>query len=163
MCAQNSRKERGFTLTEIAVTLVIAAVVSAMALPSLSTLTRTNRVKQSATDMVMTLAYARNEAINRNAQVSVVAFGTWSAGWQVVAGGTPLRLTALSGEVTVNGPAANAVTYNPDGRLAGLTSLSFVFSVAGNTEVLRRCVSATLMGQPVLQTDVNRDGDCSNG
>jgi type IV fimbrial biogenesis protein FimT len=80
MCAQNFRQERGFTLTEIAVTLVIAAVVSAMALPSLSTLTRTNRVKQSATDMVMTLAYARNEAINRNAQVSVVAFGTWSAG-----------------------------------------------------------------------------------
>jgi hypothetical protein len=55
------------------------------------------------------------------------------------------------------------VTHNPDGRLAGLTSLIFVFSVAGNTEVLRRCVSATLMGQPVLQTDVNRDGDCSNG
>jgi type IV fimbrial biogenesis protein FimT len=163
MCAQNFRKEHGFTLTELAVTLVIAAVVSAMALPSLSTLTRTNRVKQSATDMVMTLAYARNEAINRNAQVSVVAFGTWSAGWQVVAGGTPLRLTTLSGEVTVDGPAANAVTYNPDGRLAVLTSLSFAFSVAGDTEVLRRCVSATLMGQPVLQTDANRDGDCSNG
>jgi type IV fimbrial biogenesis protein FimT len=163
MRAQSLNRGRGFTLTELAVTLVIAGVVSAMALPSLSSLMRTNRVKQTATDMVMTLAYARNEAINRNAQVSVVAFGTWNAGWQVVAGGTPLRQTNLSGEVTVSGPAANTVTYNPDGRLATLTTLNFVFSVAGNTEVLRRCVSATLMGQPVLQTDANRDGDCSNG
>jgi type IV fimbrial biogenesis protein FimT len=163
MFAHNFSKARGFTLTELAVTLIIAAVVSAMALPSLSNLTRNNRVKQTATDMVMTLAYARNEAINRNAQVNVVAFGTWSAGWQVVAGGTPLRQTTLTGEVTVGGPAANTVTYNADGRLATLTALSFVFSVAGNTEVLRRCVSATLMGQPVLQTDANRDGDCTNG
>jgi type IV fimbrial biogenesis protein FimT len=163
MRAQNFSKERGFTLTELAVTLVIAGVVSAMALPALSSLTRNTRVKQTATDMVMTLAYARNEAINRNAQVSVVAFGTWSAGWQVVAGGTPLRQTTLTGEVTVGGPGANTVTYNPDGRLATLTTLSFVFSVPGNMQVLTRCVSATLMGQPVLQIDANRDGDCTNG
>jgi type IV fimbrial biogenesis protein FimT len=163
MRAQNLTKERGFTLTELAVTLVIACLVSAMALPSLSSMTRNTRVKQTATDMVMTLAYARNEAINRNAQVSVVAFGTWSAGWQVVAGGTPLPQTTLTGEVTVGGPAANTVTYNPDGRLVTLTTLSFVFSVPGNTQVLTRCVSATLMGQPMLQTDANRDGDCRNG
>jgi type IV fimbrial biogenesis protein FimT len=163
MRAQNFSKQRGFTLTELVVTLVIAVMVSAMALPSLSSFTRNSRVKQTATDMVMTLAYARNEAINRNAQVSVVAFGAWSAGWQVIAGGAPLRQTTLTGEVTVGGPVANTVTYNPDGRLATLTTLSFVFSVPGNTQVSTRCVSATLMGQPVLQNDANRDGDCTNG
>ncbi len=148
---------------ELVITVAVAAVVTSMALPSLSGLLRNTRVKQTATDMVMTLAYARNEAINRNAQVSVVAFGTWTAGWQVVAGGTPLRQTALSGEITVAGPASSTLTYNPDGRLSNLTTLRFVFSVPGNTDVLMRCVSATLMGQPVLQTDANRDGDCTNG
>jgi type IV fimbrial biogenesis protein FimT len=163
MRALTVRKSSGFTFMELVITLAVAAVVTSMALPSLSSLTRNTRVKQTATDMLMTLAYARNEAINRNAQVSVVAFGSWNAGWQVIAGGTPLRQTALSGEVTVGGPAASTLTYNPDGRLATLTTLSFVFSVPGNTEVLRRCVSATLMGQPVLQTDADRDGDCTNG
>jgi len=157
------RKSSGFTFMELVITVAVAAVVTSMALPSLSGLLRNTRVKQTATDMVMTLAYARNEAINRNAQVSVVAFGSWTAGWQVVAGGTPLRQTALSGEITVAGPASSTLTYNPDGRLSNLTTLRFVFSVPGNTEVLMRCVSATLMGQPVLQTDANRDGDCTNG
>ena len=42
MFAQNFSKARGFTLTELAVTLLIAAMVSAMALPSLANLTRKN-------------------------------------------------------------------------------------------------------------------------
>jgi type IV fimbrial biogenesis protein FimT len=163
MHALTVRKSSGFTFIELVITLAVAAVVTSIALPSLSGLIRNTRVKQTASDMVMTLAYARNEAVNRNAQVSVVALGTWNAGWQVVAGGAPLRQTALSGEVTVGGTAPSMLTYNPDGRLATLTTLSFVFSVPGNTEVLMRCVSATLMGQPVLQSDANRDGDCTNG
>jgi len=163
MDAESTNSQHGFTLTELAVTLVIAAVVSAMALPSLSSMVRNTRVKQTATDMVMTLAYARNEAISRNAQVSVVALGGWSAGWQVVTGATMLRQSVLSGEVTVTGPATNTVTYNANGRLATLSTVTFAFTVPGNAQVVRRCVSATLMGQPVLQTDNNRDGDCSNG
>ena len=163
-------KHSGFSMLEVLVSIVIVAVgLLGMAGLSARSTTAEYEAYQRAqalillSDMVMTLAYARNEAINRNAQVSVVAFGTWTAGWQVVAGGTPLRQTALSGEITVAGPASSTLTYNPDGRLSNLTTLRFVFSVPGNTDVLMRCVSATLMGQPVLQTDANRDGDCTNG
>jgi type IV fimbrial biogenesis protein FimT len=163
MRARQIDNERGFTLTELATILGIMVVLSALAVPSLSSMLRNNRVKQAASDMVMTLAYARNEAITRNAQVTVVAFGTWGAGWQVVVNGTALRQTLLGGEVTVAGPADNSVTYNPNGRLATLTALKFMFSVPGNTQVLTRCVSAGLMGQPVLQSDTHHDGDCSNG
>jgi type IV fimbrial biogenesis protein FimT len=117
MCAKDLSNQGAFTLTELLVALAIAGMVGAMALPSLASLLRSNRVKQSATDMVMTMAYARNEAINRNVQVSVIAAGSWSDGWQVVAGATPLRQTTISGDVRVGGPAAKSVTYNPDGRL----------------------------------------------
>ena len=157
------KRHQGFTLTELAVTLAIASVVGAMALPSLSDMLRSTRVKQAASDMVATLAYARNEAITRNTVVSVVAFGTWSAGWQVIANGTTLRQTLFNGDVTVASSTGNSVSYNPNGRVGSLTTLSFTFSVPGNAKVMRRCVSATLMGQPVLQSDTNRDGDCSNG
>ena len=159
----NARKQAGFTLTEIGVTLLIVGVMSAMALPSLSSLTRGTRVKRAATEMMATLAYARSEAISRNAQVSIVASGTWSAGWQVVAGATVLRQSTFNGEVAVSGPDGNTVSYNPNGRLAALPTLNFSFSVPGDGQVLMRCVSATLMGQPVLQVDANRDGDCRNG
>ena len=159
----NARKQAGFTLTEIGVTLLIVGVMSAMALPSLSSLTRGTRVKRAATDMLATLAYARSEAISRNAQVSIVASGTWSAGWQVVVGATVLRQSTFNGEVAVSGPDGNTVSYNPNGRLAALPTLNFSFSFPGDGQVVMRCVSATLMGQPVLQVDANRDGDCRNG
>jgi len=163
MQPHNDRMQRGFTLTELVITMLIAGVVGAMALPSLSDLLVSSRIKQTATDMVATLSYARNEAINRNAPVNIIALGEWSAGWQVVTADTLLRQTKLTGELRVDGPAANTVTYNPDGRLATLATLRFGFSVPANTAVLTRCISATLMGQPVLQADGNRDGDCTNG
>src|SRR5262249_15153243 len=122
MLAKQLDYRRGFTLTEVAVTLVIVGVISALALPALASMVGNNRVKQTTTEMMMTFSYARNEAITRNAQVSVVAFGTWSAGWQVIADGTTLRQTILNGEVTVVGPVANTVTYTPNGRLATLTA-----------------------------------------
>src|SRR3954447_17666866 len=159
----NALEQDGFTLTEIAVTLLIVGLMSALAVPSLSSLTRGTRVKQAATDMMATLAYARSEAISRNSQVSIVASGTWSAGWQVVTGATVLRQSTFNGEVAVSGPDTNTVSYNPNGRLAALPTLNFSFSVPGDGQVVMRCVSATLMGQPVLQVDANRDGDCRNG
>jgi type IV fimbrial biogenesis protein FimT len=163
MCAPKSITQQGFTVTEIAVTLLIAGMITAMAVPALSSLNRSTRVKQAASDMVTTLAYARNEAISRNAQVTIVASGTWGAGWQVVAGATLLRQTTLNGQVAVSGPAGNTVSYNPNGRLAALPTLNFTFSVPADSQVAVRCVGATLMGQPVLQVDANRDGDCTNG
>ena len=160
---QRRREQRGFTVIEIGVTLAIAGVVAAMALPSLADLLRTTRIKSAATEMLSTLAYARNEAITRNAQVSIIASGSWSAGWRVMTNGTLLRQSSLNGDVIVNGPSENNVTYNPNGRMTTLTSLNFSFSVTGRNHVLMRCVSATLMGQPVMQSDTNRDGNCSNG
>jgi prepilin-type N-terminal cleavage/methylation domain-containing protein len=161
--ANPSRNQAGFTLTELVVTLAIAGVVGAIALPSLADLIRTTRVKNVATEMLSTLAYARNEAITRNVQVSVSASGTWSAGWRVTSNGTVLRQSTLNGDVIISGPTENNITYNPNGRLATLDTLSFSFSMPGTTHVVMRCVSATLLGQPVMQSDTNQDGDCSNG
>lgn len=155
--------QHGFTLMEVAVTLIIASVMVSIAVPSMRELILNSRVKQASSDMLATLAYARNEAINRNAQVSVVATGSWSSGWQVVANGTPLRQTTLNGDVTVTASGGSVVTYNPNGRLASGTSASFAFSIPANAKVAMRCVAVGLVGQPTPQVDANRDGDCTNG
>jgi type II secretion system protein H len=161
--SQIVHRQSGFTLTEVLITLVVVGIITALAAPSLNSLIVNSRVKQAATDMFMAMAYARNEAINRNTQVSVTASGTWGSGWQVVAGGNVLKQTTLTAGLTVTGPVGNSVTYNPNGRLATLNAVSFTFSLPGNAQVSMRCVSSTLSGQPVLQADLNGDGNCTNG
>src|SRR5215472_15428774 len=96
------RGQLGFTLTEALITLAVLGVIAALAVPSLNAFVVNSRVKQAATDMFMTMAYARNEAINRNSQVSINAVGAWGTGWQVVAaGGNVLKQTTLTAGVTV--------------------------------------------------------------
>lgn len=164
MRLQIVRREFGFTLTEALIALAVLGIIAALAGPSLNGLMVNSRVKQAASDMFTTMAYARNEAINRNTQVSINAMGTWGAGWQVVAaGGSVLKQTTLTGGVTVTGPAGNSMTYNPNGRLTTAGAVTFTFTLPGNPEVTMRCVTSTLIGQPVLQADLNRDGNCNNG
>jgi type IV fimbrial biogenesis protein FimT len=162
--SQLVRGQLGFTLTEALITLAVLGVIAALAVPSLNSFVVNSRVKQAATDMFMTVAYARNEAINRNTQVSVNAVGAWGTGWQVVtAGGNVLKQTTLTAGVTITGPAGNSLTYNPNGRLTTAGAVNFTFTVPGNPQITMRCVTSTLIGQPVLQADLNRDGNCANG
>ena len=163
MPIDSARRQAGFTLVEIMITVVVAGILTALAMPSLNGFLLNSRVQQAATDMFMTMNYARSEAINRNTQVSVTASGTWDAGWQVVAGGMVLKQTTLVSGATVTGPVGNSLTFNPNGRLSNQTAVNFTFSLPGNTQVTTRCVASALIGQPVLQSDANHDGSCING
>jgi hypothetical protein len=78
-------------------------------------------------------------------------------------GTTVLKQSGPLLNIAVLGPAGGSVTYNPNGRLAGSITATFSFSVPGNPAVTMRCVTSTLGGQPALQSDRNRDGDCANG
>jgi type IV fimbrial biogenesis protein FimT len=153
----------GFTLTELVGGIAVLAILVSVAAPSMSNLILDSRVKEASLDMLSAMAYARSEAISRNAPVSISAVGTWAQGWQVSTGTTVLRQSGPLLNITVVGPAGGSVTYSPNGRPAGNISVTFSFSVPGNPAVMMRCVTAALGGQPVLQSDRNRDGDCANG
>src|SRR5687768_6824004 len=62
---------RGFTLTELVVTVGIAGVLLALGAPALSEMMAAQRVKTATVDFYTSLAYARSEAIKRNAVVTV--------------------------------------------------------------------------------------------
>nr|WP_199039698.1 GspH/FimT family pseudopilin [Dyella sp. ASV24] len=61
----------GFTLVEMVVTLVIAAVLFALAVPSFRTMVLSNRLTTAANDMVDVIHAARIEAVKRNGSVQV--------------------------------------------------------------------------------------------
>ncbi len=73
-CGRKSRGRRaasGVTLVELVVTLAVAAILAAVAMPSFTSLVRGNRLKSSANEMVATLQTAKVAAISRQARVSV--------------------------------------------------------------------------------------------
>jgi type IV fimbrial biogenesis protein FimT len=64
-------RSRGFTLLELMITLVLAAVVLGLGVPSFRDFQRNNRLTVSANDMLSLAISSRNEALRRQAVVSL--------------------------------------------------------------------------------------------
>lgn len=128
--------QRGLTLVELIITLVVAGILLGIGVPSMRSMIQDNRLVTAANGLVLTLNYGRAEAIKRSAAVSLCASDDgatctatpWQQGWivfadadvagQVDAGDTVLRVQeALDGEVTIAlvGPAF--VEYQSNGML----------------------------------------------
>lgn len=65
------RRSQGFTLVEAMVTLSILAIVMAVGAPSLFTFIQNQQIRSSAEELQSGLTLARNEALRRNARVSL--------------------------------------------------------------------------------------------
>lgn len=87
MCQSRSA---GFTLVELMITIAIAAILLAIALPSFQGSMRSNRLATSTNEMIATISLARSEAIRsrRGAGLCATANGSacgtdWNQGWMV--------------------------------------------------------------------------------
>lgn len=65
------RRERGFTLVELMITLVVAVVLILVAVPSFTNIIVTNKLTTTANIIVGAINSARMEAIKRNADTQV--------------------------------------------------------------------------------------------
>lgn len=76
-------KQRGFTLVELLVVLVLIAIMTGIALPAFKHLIESQRRQDAAQQLVSGIRMARAEAIVRN-QVVVIApiKSDWSNGWR---------------------------------------------------------------------------------
>jgi len=142
------KKYSGFTLLELMVTIAIVGIVTALAIPSMSTFIKNDRLVSQINTLVSHLALARSEAVLRNQQVILCASdnsstatpscsGTdWSAGWIVfidadndsgfTAGETIVRAQpALEGGNTLNSAIGSSVTYDSRGFAAAGSAGTF--------------------------------------
>lgn len=86
------KKERGFTIIELMVTLVIAGILMGLAVPAFNTTIRSNRMATQANLLIGSLNIARSEAVKagRTAtvcvssdQASCTGETDWALGWLV--------------------------------------------------------------------------------
>ena len=111
-----NKKNHGFTLIELIVTLAVIGVLFAFAAPNLQTTIQGNRLSGQYNDMRGDFAFARNLAITRNVAVIISSNnGTnWSDGWAIVAPSGTARISNTANSVVISSALAS-LTYRPDG------------------------------------------------
>lgn len=146
--------QQGFTLIEVLIVIAMIGVLLALAAPSFSTFTASQRVKTASFDLYAALSFARSEAIKRRATVTVAAVGgDWKDGWTVTASGVtdPLRRQDALPGVTFTG--ATSVAYRLDGRLAGGAVVGvLVQPQTAHDSIKNRCIRVDLTGLPKSTT-----------
>lgn len=105
------RRPSGFTLIELMVTLAVAAILLAIAVPSFRDMLERNRVAAQSNELLGGLQTARSEAIRKNA---THRFCSSANGWIVrtPAAATAIREGSLVGTTTVGAYCAD---YRADG------------------------------------------------
>ncbi|MBK1852827.1 GspH/FimT family pseudopilin [Marinobacter sp. 1-4A] len=80
------KKAAGFTLIELIVTMVILAIVAAVAVPGFGNLIEGNRLVSGTNLVASSIKFARAEAIKRGASVTFSTEGDLATGWCVHTG-----------------------------------------------------------------------------
>ena len=65
------KKNSGFTLLELLLTLALIGIVTAFAVPSMTEFSKNDRLTTNINSMIGHLAYARSEAVKRSVQVAM--------------------------------------------------------------------------------------------
>ena len=178
--ASTLRQRRGgFTLFELLITLIVAAVLLAIAVPSMSQFVESSRLRASQSELVSALTLARSEATKRGLNVVVEAAAAtpvvgkeFNEGWRVwvdadangtyaYSAGPPTEeivreYPATTGNVrfaTTSG--VTRATFNSRGFL---TTGEIVFTVCGKPGVAR---GYRIRLEPVGIADVEERNVCT--
>lgn len=119
-------RQIGLTAVELMATLLIIAVVAAIAVPNFVSMIRTNRALAQASLLLDALNYARSEAVTRRVQVGISSSGgnSWDQGWDIW--------------VDTNGDYTKATDGSePDLRVQGIFTggATLQSSKSGNTQI----------------------------
>jgi type IV fimbrial biogenesis protein FimT len=143
---------RGFTMTELLVSVAIAAILATVAAPAFNGIIASQRAQVTASDLYVALAKTRSYAVARNNTVTLQAnAGGWQNGWQILdVNNNVLDNHGAETAVTIQPQAT--VTFTASGRLpAGTAAPVFQISTMSGSRTNYQCVSVTLTGRPYMK------------
>lgn len=146
----NTYPQRGLTLIEMIITILVLGIFISIAVPSYKGFIAGQRVKTVAFNLGAAMRYARSEAIKRGANVTLSATsGAWANGWTVQSGTIILNTQeALSSSVTVTGVGGiTSLTYQRSGRVSVAPKIQ-IDATDSSLGIPSRCISIELSGLP---------------
>ncbi len=148
------RHSRGFTLIELLVTVVVLAVLSAMAMPAFTSMIQGSRSMTVAEELATAVQLTRSEALKRRkgviicrsnaAQTDCEAGDDWSGGWLIrEVGGNIIRVWEASTTTVVSGPNGGLTLFSN-----GMSSAAGTFEVQvpNCADSKKRVVSVKITG-----------------
>jgi type IV fimbrial biogenesis protein FimT len=169
----------GFTLLELLITMSIAGILMAVAVPSYQYFTTANRIASEINGLVGDLQFARLEAVREGQMVAVCPSlspyttcnntTSWNQGWivcsdpsgdaQCDAGQPILRVQAAftPDTLVINNNAVTSLTFNRDGFMstgggAGAVPVMLRLHNAANVSAYTRCLATSVVGTLVTLT-----------
>ncbi|MEL0586210.1 MAG: GspH/FimT family pseudopilin [Candidatus Thiodiazotropha sp. (ex. Lucinoma kazani)] len=155
------QKNQGFTLIEMIITIVIAAILLTVGIPSFFDMIQRNSVSSASNELVAALLYARSEAVRQEGNT---IFTLDANGWTVdvdadldgTVDATVLAYQIDNANISIAEDLdADTLTYNPRGRATASAGDSIEISYDGT---LKSRVCINLIGRPsIKKVD---EGDC---
>ncbi|GAA5317385.1 MAG: hypothetical protein AseanaTS_25900 [Candidatus Pelagadaptatus aseana] len=163
-------KQRGFTLIELMVTVVVLAILVTVALPGFNTMIDNQRIQSTQRTMLSAINLARSEATHRNQTVTIASAGgaDWEDGISIYTDNDAGGNTAFTGADTlikdISGAISDAVTVRTDGNAFISFQGNGMLNEAGNTVTMAICdergpafgraINISRVGRASVSTDI---------
>lgn len=149
------RSVKGFTLIELMVTIVLAAIVIAIALPSFERSIATSQLQSTTQDLISTINTARMQSVSTRQDMTIAPEGgSWGNGWTLTYGANAIEKGVTfetDGEVLVTREVgAGALTFLSRGGVAGGGAQFSVCHTGG--DINGRTITLNFLGKATTES-----------